>query len=391
MQQGHPFDFISDAQTGKTRWENGRIITEGGAAYRTILVPAARFMKLETARKFIELARSGAHIVIWKNLPQSVPGWHNHVELEQELKELLGTLRFKKGVATVGKGRMLLGDDLSVLMSQTGIVREALVDHGLKFIRRRQSGEVIYFIANPSANPVDAWVPITSPCRSALLMDPMTGALGKARTRSEKSRTAIYLQLQPGESRILRVLENMDADGPAWPILTQTGEPLVVKGPWEIRFVEGGPVLPAPAKMETLASWTGLADPEAQRFAGAGCYSTTVEVPANSGDHWLLDLGDVRESARIRVNGKAAGVLVAHPFRIDVSDLLRSGANTIEIEVTNLSANRIRNLDRRMVGWKKFHEINIVDHNYKKFDASQWPDELSGLLGPVKLVSMSID
>jgi hypothetical protein len=391
MQQGHSFDFISDAQLAETRSQATRLITRGGSSYQTILVPAAKFMKLETARRLIELAGSGANIAIWKNLPQGVPGWHKYAERERELKELLGRLNFVDGVAKVGKGRILFGEDLSVLMARAGIAREALVDHGLKYIRRKLPGEVVYFIVNQSAHPVDAWVSIASPCRSAVLMDPMTGALGKARTRSKEAGTEIYLQIQPGESRMLRALENSDASGQSWPILKASGDPLVVNGPWEIRFIEGGPVLPAPAKMETLASWTRLADPEAQRFAGAAYYTTSLTLPASTTDHWLLDLGDVRESARVRVNGKSAGVLVAHPFRLDVSGFLKPGANTIEIEVTNLSANRIRDLDRRKVDWKKFHEINIVDHNYKKFDASNWPDEPSGLLGPVRLIPQVVD
>jgi alpha-L-rhamnosidase len=389
MQQGHSFDFVSDAQLGKARLENKLLITEGGSAYRTILVPAAKFMHVQTARQLLKLADAGATIAIWKSLPQSVPGWHNYVDRERELKDMLGSLNFMNGVAKVGQGRLLFGDDLAALLSQTGIAREEMVDHGLKYIRRKLPGEVIYFIANQSANRVDAWVPIASPCRSAVLMDPMTGAVGKARTRSAKAATEVYLQLEPGESRIMRALAEKDADGPPWPVLKPSGEPLVVNGPWEIRFVEGGPVLPAPATMPTLASWTILADPEAQRFAGAACYSTTVTRSGLTSDRWLLDLGDVRESARVRINGKPAGVLVAHPFRLDVSGLLKAGANTIEIEVTNLSANRIRDLDRRKVGWKKFHEINIVDHNYKKLDATVWPDEPSGLLGPVRLIPFS--
>ena len=164
-----------------------------------------------------------------------------------------------------------------------------------------------------------------------------------------------------------------------------------MNGPWQIRFLEGGPVLPAPARMETLASWADLTDAEAQRFAGSACYSTTFTLPATSAtDHWILDLGDVRESARVRVNGKPAGVLVAHPFRLEISGLRKSGANLLEIEVTNLAANRIRDLDRRKVHWKKFHEINFVDHTYKKFDASDWPIQPSGLLGPVKLIPIQI-
>jgi len=385
-QKGHTYDFVSDTQLTRTRWENGQLITEGGNSYRTIVVPAVNFMKIETARHLVELARSGARIVIWKNLPQSVPGWHQYVERERELKNLLDELKFVDGIAKVGNGRILFGNDLAALISQAGIAREALVDHGLKFIRRKLPGEVVYFMVNQSALPVDGWVPIASPCRSAVLMDPMTGAIGNAHIRAGKAGSEINLQIQPGESRILRVFETKDASEPYWPIFRKNGDAITVNGPWEIRFIEGGPVLPAPAKMDTLASWTTLADPEAQRFAGAASYTATFELPVKPNNSWILDLGDVRESARVNVNGKAAGALIAHPFRLDVSGLLQTGTNTITIEVTNLSANRIRDLDRRKVKWKKFHDINIVDHNYKKFDASNWPDELSGLLGPVKLI-----
>jgi len=392
MKQGYSFDFVSDAQLKQARREKGQLITEGGSAYRTVLVPAATCMKPETVRHLIELARSGADIVFWKNLPQRVPGWDKYKTREEELKALFGSLAFEKGIAKVGLGRILLGDDLDALMDETGIERESLVDHGLKFIRRKLPGEVIYFIANQSAKPVDYWATIAAPCKSAksaVLMDPMTGAIGKAHTRYTKVGIIINLQLHPGETRILRALENSDASEPFWTRGRHTGESFAVTGPWELRFVEGGPVLPAPVTRETLGSWTELADPEAQRFAGAACYSTTFKLSEKGSDRWLLDLGDVRESARVRVNNQPAGVVVAHPFRLDITDCIKAGTNTLVIEVTNLSANRIRDLDCRKVNWKKFDEINIVDHNYKKLDASQWPLEPSGLLGPVTLIPLA--
>jgi hypothetical protein len=58
----------------------------------------------------------------------------------------------------VGQGRILLGDDLAALMAKAKIAREPMADHGLKFIRRTLPGEVVYFIANQSAKPVDAWI-----------------------------------------------------------------------------------------------------------------------------------------------------------------------------------------------------------------------------------------
>jgi hypothetical protein len=189
-----------------------------------------------------------------------------------------------------------------------------------------------------------------------------------------------------GETRVLRVFSDKAVNGPEWPISKACGEPLMIQGPWQVQFVEGGPVLPQPYTTDRLECWTTFGDEDAARFAGAARYTISVDLPNAQADGWWLDLGDVRESARVWVNGKPAGVVVAHPFRVDLRDLLNHGNNKLEIEVTNLSANRIRDLDRRGVDWKKFHDINIVSHMYKPFDASAWESKPSGLLGPVKLI-----
>ena len=139
-----------------------------------------------------------------------------------------------------------------------------------------------------------------------------------------------------------------------------------------------------------LKCWTQLGDEEAKRFAGAARYGIQVDLPDKRPDGWFLDLGDVRESARVWVNGRPAGIVVAHPFRVDVGDAFNAGRNEIVIEVTNLSANRIRDLDIRGVDWKKFHDINLVSHMYKPFDAAAWELKPSGLLGPVTLIPYRI-
>ena len=103
---------------------------------------------------------------------------------------------------------------------------------------------------------------------------------------------------------------------------------------------------------------------------------------------YALNLGDVRQSARVRVNGQDYGTLIIPPFRVLVDHLKPTG-NRLEVEVTSVTANRIRDLDRRGVQWKTFNDINIVDINYKPFDASNWPLTDCGLLGPVTLTPVS--
>jgi hypothetical protein len=102
----------------------------------------------------------------------------------------------------------------------------------------------------------------------------------------------------------------------------------------------------------------------------------------------MLDLGDVRESARVRLNGRDVGTVWSLPMRLRVGTHLKAGRNVLELDVTNLAANRIRDLDQRKVSWKIMREINFVNINYKPFDAAGWPLTPSGLLGPVTLTPL---
>jgi hypothetical protein len=77
-------------------------------------------------------------------------------------------------------------------------------------------------------------------------------------------------------------------------------------------------------------------------------------------------------------------------YTAKVGKFLKQGENHLEIEVTNLSANRIADYDRRGVEWRNFKEINIVDINYKTTKYSNWEPVPSGLLGPVKLIPLNI-
>jgi len=158
-----------------------------------------------------------------------------------------------------------------------------------------------------------------------------------------------------------------------------------------VKFLEGGPVLPKPYTAPVPESWTKCGDPEAERFAGTARYATSFDLaPAAVADAakngLLLDLGRVCHSARVTLNGQPLGTLFMAPYRTAVpARLLKATGNRLEIEVTNLSANRIRDLDKRKVQWKIFREINLVNIDYKPFDASAWPLFDSGLLGPVTL------
>jgi hypothetical protein len=88
------------------------------------------------------------------------------------------------------------------------------------------------------------------------------------------------------------------------------------------------------------------------------------------------------------INGNDAGFIWSLPFELKVGQYLKEGNNTIRIEVCNLMANRIRDMDRKGEVWRNYHEINFVNINYKNFDASNWKVQPSGIDGAVKLIPL---
>ena len=260
---------------------------------------------------------------------------------------------------------------------------------GLSFVRRSFDGGWNYFIANRGEANFSGRILLARPAKSVVIFDPMTGTASVAKSRqSIFDSTEVHLQLAAGESVILRAFADKKVEGPAWNYWQTNGQPVEITGQWNVKFLEGGPTLPADFQTAKLASWTTFPDTNTQAFAGTAKYETTFDAPnwkLEIGNwKYFLDLGDVRQSARVRVNGKDCGTLITPPFRVVVDNLKPTG-NTLEVAVTSVAANRIRDLDRRGVKWKVFRDINIVDINYKPFDASNWPLTDCGLLGPVTL------
>jgi hypothetical protein len=225
-----------------------------------------------------------------------------------------------------------------------------------------------------------------------VILDPrLADRAGAAKLRLDTNgATQVYLQLLPGESCILRTFTDKAVSGAAWPYLVKNGEPQTISGTWKVNFVEGGPELPKNFKTTTLGSWTAQDDPETKRFAGTALYTVEFAKPAGDAYDWLLDLGTVGDSARVKLNGQEVAALWCAPFKIAVGKWLRPGKNILEVEITNIAANRVRDLDLRHVNWKYFYDANVASLKQRGgLDASVWPVRDAGLLGPVTLTPMA--
>ena len=155
----------------------------------------------------------------------------------------------------------------------------------------------------------------------------------------------------------------------------------VIDGPWHVSF-ETGRGAPPSVTLNTLASWSENTDTGVKYFSGAGTYTRTVMASREwfkPGARIWLDLGEVKNLADVTVNGRSLGTLWHAPYRVDVTDQLRPGANMIAIKVTNAWVNRY---DRRpqQPGAQARFTFTVI-HPY----AADEPLLPSGLLGPVRI------
>lgn len=112
-----------------------------------------------------------------------------------------------------------------------------------------------------------------------------------------------------------------------------------------------------------LKPWTALGKTW-ETGKGTVRYKTTANVPAGAisgSSDVILDLGDVRESAHVYINGRDAGVVFCAPFQLSVGKYLHAGSNTIEIDVTGLAANYVAEMDRQGIVWRIFKNANIAN------------------------------
>ncbi|UFH32867.1 glycoside hydrolase [Chryseobacterium sp. C-71] len=385
---GYSLDMISDKMIGESKSENQKIqVSKEGSAYQVLIIPELTYLPESTLKNILDLAQNGASI-IFQNEPKDIPG---NLEVEKrrtQLKSLWNQIPFQNQdgnikMASFGKGKIVLSSDVAKGLEYLKIEREKLTDTGLKFVRRQFDGGKYYYIVNHTAKEINQNIPLNFVGKQVALMNSENGDYGIVDTQNN----SVKIQLKSGESLIVKASETADNSVEKWKYVEKTEAPIFLNQPWQLSFKEGGPELPKPRTLTKLQPWTNFTeDAQTQSFSGTGVYTTTFNLKKNKADDYLLKFDKIYESATVIVNGKEAGIVWSNPFEINVGKYLKKGKNTIQIEVSNLMANRIRYMDKNKVEWRNYHEINFVNINYKPFDASNWKVQPSGLDGEIQLI-----
>jgi hypothetical protein len=304
------------------------------------------------------------------------------------MKKLYSSWVFSpSGEARVGKGRILIGNDALALLRQAGVSPRPFESAGLQSYSRKKADSQFFFVVNASDAVIDTMVTMpVSRFKTIRFFDPLTGKISLAKPIAGN----IRIRLRPHESVIVamdnqlsRASTHVYDDSPK---ISQ-----VLNNGWSVRFVEGGPSLPAGRTLTQLDMWTGFGDTTYNNFSGTGVYSTRFTLKDADTYRWKLDLGLLSATAEVWINGKKAGELVGPDFQLEIPKGLLNATNNIEVYVSSLMANRIAYMDRNSIPWKIFYNINMsarVRDNLRNgvFDAGKWQPLPSGLKGPVTLL-----
>ena len=395
LKKGYAFDLISDKQISEQLKPNGALLQSVKHNYKTILLSDVKIIPLTTLKKLKVLAEGGATVIFHQHLPSDVPGLFQLQQQQKEMAAIINSLSFsttasKVKKASVGKGYFLVGDELADLLNEAKTTRETLVDMGLQYNRRSYNGGHYYFISNPGKQPVSGWVPLQSTEKNIALFDPMLEKNGLAKTRLNNGMVDVYLQLQPGESCILQTSKNI-VTGKQYPYYKATAPVLELNNNWSLQFIKGGPSLPAAASNISVGSWTDLPGEAVKQFSGTAVYTVSFNKPKATPVAWLLNLGNVQETAEVWLNGNKLQTLIGPTFQLVIDPALLNATNILKVIVTNGMPNRIAALEKSGMAWKKFYNTNFpsglaVNRGADGlFTAINWQPKPAGLLGPVTI------
>ena len=347
--------------------------------YAAIIIPQVRYMPLETLRRLDEIAQAGSRVIFVGIAPEAVPGFGRRLQGQQEEFEA-----FMK--ESVTKHCLYAATYDEALEKCGGRSEPMRTELGLSVIRRQNPDGHHYFVSNLTPRDVDSFVSLGVDFADALFYNPMNGQV----TRAEQRDGRLHLQLASGESVIVKCTKEkvQSTTIPQHPYFSVPKSAQVLTA-WTLTFPEAAP---RPIKktftLQSLKSWTELGDRDLCTTMATGLYRAEFSSPLSSGDdsRVLLDLGDVRESARVVLNGHDCGTLFAVPYRLDITPYLKKERNTLEVYVTNLPANRIAQMDRDGIAWRRFKDANVVDIHYKRTTYADWAPMPSGLCSEVRLL-----
>jgi|CXWL01.1.fsa_nt_gi hypothetical protein len=397
FEAGYNVDFFDDEVLRTVGKSANGVLSLGASKHKVVVLPGIDRMPIATLRKLDEFVKGGGKLVATRRFPGRVPGL-KATEVEQaEFKSIITRLSSNASVKLVDKDEEI-GTALRSLLQPDAEISPSAKDFGV--VHRQIGDDHVYFLANTSNQTRKVNITFRIGSGQAEIWDAHNGRSYAAEVVSRNATsTTIALEFAPYGSDVVvftRSLSNT-ARKQAFSAADST---LDLSSDWDVSIGQN-----PRSKFPSLVSW---ADNESNRYySGTAAYEKSFEVPVaflKAGNRAVLDFGDgqaldpqpqrngmrtwydppIREAANIYVNGQKAGSLWCPPYKLDVTNLVKSGRNEIRVVVANTAINY-------MAG-RKLPDYKLLNLRYGERFQPQEMEKIqvlpSGLIGTLKIVSM---
>ncbi len=396
---GYNFDGCApETLLARMSVEDGRLVLPDGMSYRLLVLPDRKTMTPSLLRKVRELVAGGATVIGPR--PRKSPSLSGYPGCDAEVKTLAEDLwddcdgklvtehRFGKGRVVwergPGSGLELSRDGLdaapepvppvratwnegtpplskpdqygdfsrvAAVLEGMGLPPDFESDAGLRYTHRKDGEVEIYFIANPEDRLLTADCAFRVNGKCPELWDAITGEVRDLpEFTMQNGRTSVPLRFEPHQSFFVvfrKPATEVRQAGRNFPGLDEAAE---LSGPWEVAFDPkwGGP---EKVTFSALEDWSQRPEEGIKFYSGVATYRKTFDLPAtaegsaktgrSTGPRLWLDLGIVKNIARVSLNGRDLGVAWCAPWRVDITAATKPKANRLEIAVANLWPNRL--------------------------------------------------
>ena len=397
---GHAYDGCDRATLlGRLEVRDGKLFLPHGPSYHAVVLPAGTRMTPELAAGLARLVEAGA--VVFGPRPSASPSLQGYPACDDQVRAAAALAWGEPGEAGQGgpgrgRGRAIEGVPPGEMAAVLNLSRDFAYTSSpagarIEYLHKRDGALDFYFLSNQGGAAADALCTFRIGDRQPELWHPDDGRIEPSPAfRIRGGHIEVPIRLDPHGSafvvfrRPLSEEERRTASARPEPAFSRETvlESFPTGSAWRVRF-EAGLKQPRTLTLDKLSSWTAQADADIRHYSGTAVYTNTFLVPPGAppaGSAVVLDLGSVREIARVLVNGVESGILWKPPYRAEITRLTRPGENRLEIQVVNTWTNR-------MIGDLALPEERRVTwtHSYLPLQPDSRLME-SGLLGPVNIV-----
>lgn len=363
---------------------NGKLTLPDGMRYEVLVLPDTTRMPLKVLEKIAALVKAGATVIGPR--PTEDSGLLDYPACDERIKTLAAQL-WDGGLIHDGPTirELLIKKNIQPDFEYTGSAAAGDPEVWIDFIHRSTPEADIYFLTNRHGHAVRADCSFRITTSTPQLWNAIDGRVTTdLHYRLAGNRLVLPLRFDAFQSWFVVFPKNLTALDKHAPRGDRQGENFpdrrllqTLSGPWDVAFDTqwGGP---ARVRFDALQDWSTSDDPKIKYYSGKAIYTKRFEVHADTKKPVYLDLGVVKNIARVILNGHDLGIVWTAPWQVDLSPAIKKGKNDLVIEVINLWPNRLIG-DAALPPEERLTHTNIL---FKK-EAALLP---SGLLGPVNLL-----